>query len=376
MVAQSSKPTICHLVHSLCVGGAETLAARLARWFAPRYRIVFACLDSLGTLGDELQREGFKTHVLQRRPGFDWRCAARLAQVLRSEHVDVVHAHQYTPFFYALLGRGLARQPAILFTEHGRHFPDRRRPKRVLANRLLMKRCDRVVGVGEAVRQALVANEGIPPERVGVVLNGIDLSAYRVRPECPTGVRREIGVSDDDFMILQVARLDSLKDHPTALRALKKVAALLPNVRLVLAGDGPQRPEIERLVSELELASHVRLLGTRRDVANLLAATDVFLLTSVSEGIPLTVIEAMAAGVPVVATDVGGVGELVGDGTTGFLAPAGDDERIADSILRLARHPEWARGLGRAAADRAREEFAEERMHASYDRLYREMSRA
>jgi glycosyltransferase involved in cell wall biosynthesis len=154
---------------------------------------------------------------------------------------------------------------------------------------------------------------------------------------------------------------------------MRRVTVSVPNVRLVLAGDGPQRSEIESLIAQLGLADHVRLLGTRRDIARLLSAADVFLLTSISEGIPLTVIEAMAAGIPVVATDVGGVAELVKHGTTGYLAAAQDAAGIADHIVRLSRYPEWARDLGRNAAKRAFGEFAEERMHESYDRLYREM---
>src|SRR6266446_5362407 len=101
---ESKRPTLCHLLHSLHVGGAEMLAAQLARRLAPRFRIVFACLDELGTLGEDLLREGFPVHVLERRPGLDWRCVMRLASVLRQEGVDIIHAHQYTPFFYAMLG--------------------------------------------------------------------------------------------------------------------------------------------------------------------------------------------------------------------------------------------------------------------------------
>ena len=376
MVATVTKPTICHLLHSLCVGGAEVLAARLARWFSPRYRIVFACLDSLGSLGDELRREGFRTHVLERRPGFDWRCVGRLARLLRDERVDIVHSHQYTPFIYSMFGRRLTRRPAILFTEHGRPFPDMRRPKRVFANRLLLERRDRVVGVGEAVRQALIANEGIPAKRVNVVLNGVDLTRFAQANDEATAVRREIGLGDNDLVILQVARLDYLKDHPTALRAMKRVTQSLPHARLVLAGDGPQRADVERQVAELGLADKVRILGTRRDVGRLLAAADMFLLSSISEGIPLTLIEAMAAGVPVVSTDVGGVGEVVQHGINGLLAPARNDAALSDGIISLGKNAGLRRQMGQAGIRRANGSFAEGHMHESYGRLYAEMCHA
>src|SRR6516165_4253528 len=136
--------TVCQVLHTLCVGGAEVLAARLARRLRDRYRFLFVCLDELGTLGEELRNEGFPVHVLGRRPGLDLRCTYRLAALLRRERVDVIHAHQYTPFFYCLTARLLCRRPALLFTEHGRHFPDYPRRKRMLANRLLLRQRDRV----------------------------------------------------------------------------------------------------------------------------------------------------------------------------------------------------------------------------------------
>src|SRR5262245_55930534 len=186
-------PTVCQLLHSLTVGGAEVLAARIGRQLRGRYRFVFACLDELGLLGEQLRAEGFAVHVLDRQPGVDWRLTWRLARLLRSEEVDLVHAHQYTPFFYSLAARLLYRRPPVLFTEHGRAYPDSPRRKRMIANRLLLERRDRVVGVGESVRRALIDNEGIPAERVGVIYNGIDAAAFADRGD-RAEVRRELGL--------------------------------------------------------------------------------------------------------------------------------------------------------------------------------------
>ena len=123
--------TVCHILHGLQVGGAEVLAAALARRLGDQIRFVFICLDELGTLGAQLRSEGYPVHVLNRRPGVDWRCIAGLGALLRRERVDLVHAHQYTPFFYSLTARLLVRRLGIMFTEHGRHFPDYPRRKRI-----------------------------------------------------------------------------------------------------------------------------------------------------------------------------------------------------------------------------------------------------
>jgi sugar transferase (PEP-CTERM/EpsH1 system associated) len=370
----NTSPTVCHLLHSLHVGGAEVLAARLARRLGDRFRFVFACLDDLGPLGEQLRAEGFAVEVLGRRPGVDWRCSVRLGRLLRRQRVAVLHAHQYTPFFYGLTARLVCRRPALLFTEHGRHHPDYPRRKRIWLNRLLLQRRDRVVAVGAAVRQALIANEGLPAERVAVITNGIDLAPYAGPAPDRDAVRRELGAGPDDWLIVQVARLDYLKDHATALRALAHAVGRLPNARLVLVGDGPERPAIERLRAEAGLADRVWLLGPRGDVPRLLRAADLFLLTSISEGIPLTVIEAMAAGLPVVATRVGGVPEVVDDGVTGLLAAAGDAGALAAHLVALAGQPDQAREMGRRGRDRAWAVFSEERMVDAYARLYREMA--
>jgi glycosyltransferase involved in cell wall biosynthesis len=368
----AERPTVCQVLHSLQVGGAEVLAARLARQMRGRFRFVFVCLDELGTLGEQLRAEGFAVEVLNRRAGLDWRAMFRLARLLRRRRVDLLHAHQYTPFFYALTGRWLGRRVPILFTEHGRHSPDYPRRKRIVANRLLLGRRDRVVGVGEAVRRAVVVNEGIPAERVAVIYNGIGLDAAPGLSD-RAQVRREIGIGTDDLAVIQVARLDYLKDHATAVRTLERVVAQHPETKLVLVGEGPEREKIEAEVGRRRLTEQVRFLGLRTDVARLVPAADIFLLTSISEGIPLTVIEAMSVGLPVVSTGVGGVGEVVLDGQTGLLAPAGDDRALAEHVLSLAADPALRRRMGQLGCERARTVFSEGQMHTAYQKLYEEM---
>jgi glycosyltransferase involved in cell wall biosynthesis len=374
MVAPARRPvTVCHVLHSLKVGGAEVLAARLARRLSGDFRVLFACLDELGTLGQQLRDDGFPVEVLGRRPGVDWRCVLRLARLLRRERVDLVQAHQYTPFFYAAAARLLAPRAAVLLTEHGRHQPDYPRPKRKVANRLLLRPRDRVVAVGAAVREALVANDGFPARRVEVIYNGIDLGPFAAPRDDRRAVRREMGVGDGEFVILQVARLDYLKDHATAVRTLARVLPHRPEARLVLVGEGPELGAIRDAVRRDGVEAQVRFLGLRKDVARLLSAADLFLLTSTSEGIPLTVIEAMAAGLPVVATRVGGTAEVVADGVTGLLAPARDAERLAAHVLALAADPAARGAMGGRGRARAAEVFAEPLMHDGYRRVYQEM---
>ena len=364
------RPIICQLLHGLPIGGAEVLADRFVRCLSDRYRFVIACLDQVGTLGEALEADGYTVCHLGRKPGFDLGCARRLAGFVREYNVDLIHAHQYTPFFYALTSRFFRRRVPVVFTEHGRFYPDFPRRKRMIFNRLMTGRRDQFLAVGEAVRQALIHNEGMPENRVRVVYNGINLEPFEERPANDAGIRQELGLSVEDFLIIQVARLDGLKDHLTAVRAMSEVVRKIPHARLVLVGEGPERAKIEPLIEELGLQDHVILLGARRDVPRLLFTADAFLLTSISEGIPLTIIEAMAAGLPVVSTDVGGVREILGEPLIGRLAPAGDEHQLAEALTELAEAPSLRKELGEKGRLRVFEVFSEETMHSQYAQIF------
>jgi len=373
MPKPSDRPVICQVLHTLQIGGAEVLAARLARKLRERFCFVFACLDNLGTLGVELREEGFTVEVLGRKNGLDFGCVRRLAAFARDQRADLLHAHQYTPFFYARAPGWLGNRPPVLFTEHGRFYPDLPNRKRMVFNRLFLRERDRVVAVGKAVKQALIRNEGIPARRIEVIYNGVRIDDFRSDARTRLEVRTELGISPAAHVGILVARLDYLKDHCTALRATERVRRQFPDFRLVLVGEGPERPKIEAEIAQLGLGDAVLMLGLRTDIRRLLSAADLFLLTSISEGIPVTLIEAMGAELPVVSTAVGGVSEVVAPDQTGFLAPAGDDLSLAAGLIRLLSDADTAQRFGAAGRTRASEVFAEEEMHAAYASLYASM---
>jgi glycosyltransferase involved in cell wall biosynthesis len=185
--------------------------------------------------------------------------------------------------------------------------------------------------------------------------------------------RREQGVGEGDPVIGIAARFASVKDHATLLRAFGRVRVVRPDAKLVLAGDGELRGDLEALGDELNLGESVRFLGVRRDVPELLATWDVFCLSSLSEGTSVTLLEAMAAGLPTVVTDVGGNPEIVEHGATGLLAPRGDDAGLADAMLALLADPQRRRRMGEAGRERVTRLFTLDRMIEDYRRLYRDV---
>lgn len=374
VTSADARPTVCHVIHALGVGGAEVLVDAMVRRMSDRYRCVVAVLDEVGQIGDQLRADGTVVEHLHRQPGIDRGCARRLNDFADRENVQILHAHQYTPFFQAMLSRGLLGSRPVIFTEHGRHFPDLPSRKRSIVNRLLLRRQDRLIGVGGAVRQALIANEGLPAARVEVVYNGVDLEKLA----SPTSgarerIRSEFGFSDGDFVIIQVARLHRLKDHWTALRTMNELRRTVPNARLLIVGEGEERTDIEQNICGLSLENHVTLTGNRSDVADLLAGSDAFLMTSISEGIPLTIIEAMAANLPVVTTAVGGIPEMIDHERTGFLAASGDYNGLARALARLQQQPSLRNSVSAAGNAAAKRQFSLTGMLNGYSRLYEEV---
>ncbi len=370
-----SEITVLQLLHGMSVGGAEVLAAGLARRLRGQFRFVFACLDHVGELGAVLRDEGFPLVVLDRESGIDWKCSQALKREIAANQVTLIHAHQYTPFFYALTTGILRRRPPVLFTEHGRFHPDLPNKKHFLFNRTLLRKKDRVIGVGKDVRRALIENEGIPEDRVNVIYNGIDLSRFQqLNSDTRERIRKTLGIDADCFVVCLVGRLNDLKDHSTAIRTAQRVAAGHPNFRMLFVGEGEERQKIESEIKERNLEGIVILLGTRHDIPDILHASDVNFLSSISEGIPLTLIEGMAASLPTVSTNVGGIGEVVVEGETGLLAPAKDDETLAKHLLEVARNSELGNQLGKQGCQRADELFSEVEMHRRYAELYNEIA--
>lgn len=376
-------PTIAHVLHRLQVAGAEVLAADLSRRLRHRFNFVFLCLDAQGAMAPGLRDEGFTVLDLQRKPGIDWSVARRIRDAVAEHNIDLLHAHQYTPFSYSALSRGIARtllgvarQPRILFTEHGRHYPDARKTKRVLANHFLLQRDDRVTAVGEFVRQALVNNEGIPADSIEVIRNGIDPTKFNANPDpaLREQVRGELGLAPGHVAVLQVARFHPVKDHETALRGFAEAAKTVPEAVLLLAGDGDLRAKMESLAAELNIAARVNFLGVRSDVPRLMAAADVFLLSSLSEGVSVTLLESMGSAVPIVATAVGGNPEVVEQGVTGLLSPRRDVTALGANLTTMLRDAGLRRRMGDAGRQRLLTLYTQDQMHRGYTALYERMT--
>jgi glycosyltransferase involved in cell wall biosynthesis len=338
----------------------------LVQRLRPELSMAVCCLDDEGAWGAHLRQHEVHVTALQRQQGFQPQLGRAIARAAAQHGARVIHCHHYSPFVYASIARLWSPHLKIVFTEHGRLSDAPPSAKRRAANRVLAHAPRTVVTVSSELKQHLVA-EGFPDNRVNVIYNGIDVGVVPDRM-ARTRTRRDLALDDDTFVIGTVARLDPVKDLETLLQAVKLHTGP-ERVMLLVIGDGQERARLERVSQAAGLESSVRFLGHREDARDLLAACDLYANSSISEGISLTILEAMAAGLPVVATRVGGTPEIV-DLTCGCLVPARDPQALATILTTLAGDASRRTELGRAGRARVEERFTLERMISEYRDAY------
>lgn len=354
----------------MVVGGAERLVYDMVRYpaFADNPPVV-CCMDALGELGEKLIEEGYTVYCKGRHPGLDLEMITWLRDRIREEKADVVHAHQYSPLFYAVPAALLAGRVKVVYTEHGRFYPERKSWKRSLFNPLLAMGVDHLVSISEATADAMATYDNLPRKRIKVIHNGIDTSRLN-HPIDKSAKRRELGLNEDCRIIGTAARLNSIKNIPMMLRVHKLVLQQVPDTLLVIAGQGEEEEPLKALAIESGIADKVKFIGLRFDLPEIYQLFDVFLLTSFSEGISVTLLESMASGVPSVVTDVGGNREVVVEGETGYMVPVDEYQQMAHRVCGLLQNCDKASKLGFAGRDRVGREFLVNGMMKAYFALY------
>ena len=360
---------IVHLVDSLAMGGMERLVVDLAiHQKRLGHHTGVICLVQAGRLADEVKKAGIAVTVLGKRPGPDLKAMRHLVTLMRLEKVEVLHTHNPSANFYGAPAAKWAGARMVINTRHGMgDFPYNR--KREGLYRLSLFFTDKVVCVCERARMNFTAMGTIPKSKSKVVYNGIDLTRFRATGSQPVVKRNGLGLSEAGLVIGCVARLEPAKDIATLLRAFALVLSTHPNARLVVVGDGSEGVRLRTLSHSLGLSGMVTFLGARDDVPELLKYFDVFVLPSLSEGLSLTLIEAMASGKPVVATDVGGNPEVVSDNETGLLCPPGRPDAMADRLGQVLDRADLRLRMGQRGAARAESLFSLGKMAEQYERI-------
>lgn len=363
-------PCLMHFVYSLGIGGAEKLAYDMIMGLpAGKYRPVVLCIGEDGPLRGAFEEKGYIVYFRPNTPGQTWRTVSWIRGLIRKEQVAVIHAHQYNPLQYSVLATLGNTGVNLVYTEHGRIYPEVWNWKRYLTNPLFALRINHIVSISESTRGAMQRYDNFPGRRIKVIHNGVRLEGLN-----PGGdrqqMRRALGVGDTTRIIGTAGRLERVKNLPMMLRGFKKVLAAFPDTVLLIAGKGSERENLEALAGELCIADQVRFLGLRNDLPELFELLEVFLLVSFTEGISITLLEAMGSGVPAVVTRTGGNPEVVLDGVTGYLVEVGDEAEMSLKVIGLLADSEQAAQLGSNGRVRVRSEFSFGSMMDSYERLY------
>lgn len=343
---------ILQLGASLAIGGSERLMVAIGQGLDPKqFETLYAAVGHDGPIGEKLRREGQIAQAFQRRAGFDYRLYARIWKLIRNERIDIVQTHHVTSLIYGGLPAKMAGAK-LVHTEHdtgsfGRY------PRNLAWLRRLKRLPDRFVAIDPPIGDFFREMVGVPSERIAVIRNGINLDEYRPDSSDESTFRDP----DRPFVVGWIGRLDVPKRPDVLIEAAAKLLPNIPNLRVVVVGPGTLLEPTRKLALELGLADQVEFLGARHDVADLLRTMDCCVLVSEREGLPFTLVEAMATGLPCIASAVGGIPDLVKHESNGLMFDGVDADPLAKLIGEVFDRPEWARELGCRARQSVLEKY-------------------
>ena len=370
------KINLMHIIGQLPIGGAEKLLLTLIKNInRAQFNVVVCCLDKGGHVAERIRGEGFNVICLGvEKFRFTYKIFIWLMKLLKSRNIDIVHTHLYQADFWGRLISLMVRVPIICRTEHGNVNSFKNKPlpyraaKHLGINQMLDRLSDAVIYTSEAQKKDFNDN-GRSTDRAFVIWNGTDESRFCVS-KTREYIRASNGFSSNDILIGVISRLTAHKGHRYLFEAMKKVNRIYSNAKLLVIGYGEEEHNLRKLGSKLNIESNILFLMQRKDVPELMKAMDIYVQPSLLKPFGITIVEAMYSGLPVVATNVGGIPEVVIDGETGILIPTRDSDAIKNALLKLIENPAMARSMGESGRDVALSKFSGQRYARDMEKLY------
>lgn len=361
---------LMHITHDLAIGGLQQVIVNLCRTLdQENFHITVLCLCDLGPLAETIQELGIKVILLPGQEGrTDYFSFIKVARILKKEKIDVIHTHNTQPLVDGTLGAVLAGgMRRIIHTDHARQFPDKVRY--MFAEWCMSHRVHRMVGVSEQTTLNLRRYEKIPQKKLMTIENGIDGSRFDAVVDVENK-RRALGLPSAGPLIGVISRLEAVKGITWLLQAMPDIIQRFPNLILLIVGEGTCRRDLEAETEQLGLHDHVVFTGARRDVPEILPLLDIYLLPSLSEGLPMGLLEAMAAGCPVIASAVGGIPAVVTNSETGVLVAPADSSTLARAVMDLVADPKGRARMSRCQKKLFYRHYRAAIMTRKYCRLY------
>ena len=375
LVANSQK-SILHLVDSSGVYGAEkVILTLLDQLRESEFRGILGCIREKKTeeveIAEKARERGIPIHYFTMRRGLNPFGIYEIVKFIKHNRISLVHSHGYKAnIFFGILP---LRSFPIISTVHGwlKFGHDRKEKVYEFLDSKALKRLDFVVAVSEAVKEDLI-KRGISKKKIVTIYNGITTNYFHGKCD-GLEIRRSYLLEQDDFVIGTAGRLSEEKGHAYLIQAIPDLVKEIKNIKLIIAGDGPLKKDLEYLIEKLRVSSHVRLIGYEKNIESFFSAIDLFILPSLTEGLPISLLEAMASGRAVIGTRVGGIKEVIQNSVNGILIPPMNVEEISESIKFLYHDRETRRRLGFEGKRHVDSKFSSKAMVEGYDKLYREI---
>lgn len=363
------KTKVLHITYDMRIGGTEMVIKNIINGCDKnKIEMSILCIESpLGPFAKDLQAQGIQFYQLDRQAGFDKKLISNIRSVIKDEAIDIIHCHQYTPWVYGVIAAAFFKTK-VIFTEHGRFYPDSSTWKRKLINPILNYFTDKVTAISQATKHALVEFENIPLNDIEVIYNGI--SPLHINIEKAEELKESLNIPENNIILGTVARFDPIKNHSMMLHAFSQVLIKHPNTTLIIVGDGDERENIEQCINHLRLKDNVILTGYKAKPAEHIAIMDIFLLSSLSEGTSMTLLEAMSIGKPCVVTNAGGNPEIIKNKANGLVTQNDNSEQFEQAISHLIEHKNDISKMKRESFTRFETMFTSKIMAKHYDDIY------
>ena len=366
-----NKYRLLHITHDLQIGGLQQVIVNLCKYTdTSQFDISVLCLRERGVYTKDVEKLGIPVFLLpQKKNGIDYFSFLKVSQFIRREKIDIIHTHNTQPLIDGVIGALLDRRvKTIIHTDHARSFPDKKRY--MFAEWLISHFVTKMVGVSEHTSKNLSKYEKIAPEKIATIYNGVDPKPYSVSLNRKRYLKK-LGIDTNGPVIGLGVRLSEQKGITYLLKAAPLIIEAFPRVSIVIAGEGDLETDLKKESRDLGINKNIFFLGPRLDIPLLIKALDLYVLPSLWEGLPMVLLEAMAAGCPIIATNVGGNSIAIQDKVNGFLVAPADPVALANSIITLLNDPTLMNKYAQSSLDIFKKKFSAEMMAVKYEKLYK-----
>lgn len=363
---------VLHIVYALAHGGIENGLVNLVNKMSKEFSHVICSLTTSTNFKERIKNRNVKIIELNKKSGNDLFIPFKIGKIIKEEKVDIVHSRGWPTLVEGFLGAKLNRKPFI-FGFHGKTYEEATeslKKRRILAQKLLIKFTKKVIILSPSLKESYLKELNIKDNsNFCVIRNGVDIERFNLSID-KNKKREELSIKPEDYLIGTVGRIDQVKDHSTLLKGFAMLIKEIPNLKLCIIGDGPYKNVILEESKKLGIKEKVIFLGMREDIPELLKIIDLYVQTSIYEGISNTLLEAIASKVPVIATNVGGTPDIIIDNQTGLLIPPKEPYKIKEAVLKLYNNYELRNKFVEAGFKKIEEEFSINSMIKNYEKLY------